>query len=233
MTLTLHVLPGLDRVLSLSPFSMKVEIYLRMTGVAYERVVGLDASVGPKQKLPFIELDGVRLGDSYFILEHLRRVYGDSLDAGLTARDRAIALAVTRMVDEHLYWALLHSRWLDARFAPRIANVFFGGLPEKTRAVYLAAATEAFAKTLHAQGMGRHTPAEIAARASADIAAIAALLGDAAFMLGAEPRSLDATVYAFLANVLDVDMATTLQQATEAHPTLVAYAARMRARYES
>nr|MBK7067486.1 glutathione S-transferase N-terminal domain-containing protein [Deltaproteobacteria bacterium] len=120
MTLVLHQLPPLDRAPSLSPFCTKVETYLRMTGVAYRSVPTLDASSGPKGKLPFIEDDGRRLGDSRLIIEHLKRTRGDALDAHLDARARAVAVGFERMMDEHLYWAIVHSRWLDERFAPRM-----------------------------------------------------------------------------------------------------------------
>lgn len=229
----LHSLPALDRAPSLSPFCMKVELYLRMTGVLYEPIIELDASPGPKGKLPYIELEDLRLGDSYFIIEYLKRIHGDPLDAELGARDRAIGLAVSRMLDEHLYWALVHSRWLDPRFSPRMLDVFLSAVPAEQRAPIETAVIDGLAKTLRAHGIGRHSPDEVQARAAADLTAVATLLGTSDFMLGDRPTSLDAAVYPFVSNLVDVDMDTELRRHAFSHANLVAYAARMRARYYS
>jgi hypothetical protein len=55
---------------------------------------------------------------------------------------------------------------------------------------------------LHNQGTGRHSRDEIYAIGCRDLTAIADLLSDQPYFLGAEPSSVDATAYAFLANVL-------------------------------
>jgi hypothetical protein len=45
-----------------SPFCMKVETYLRMAGLPYERVNSGDVLRAPKGKLPVIDDDGTRGG---------------------------------------------------------------------------------------------------------------------------------------------------------------------------
>jgi glutathione S-transferase len=227
----LHTLPGLDRAPSLSPFCMKVDVYLRMTEMPYETVTTLDASRGPKAKLPYVEIDGERLGDSYFIFERLVRDGGRSLDAHLTPRERATALAFTRMLDEHVYWAIVHSRWFDERFSKRMIDTFLGALPAAQRTAVGEGVVHAISQMLHAHGMGRHTPSEIADRAIADLGALSDLLGDQAFMLGDHPTSFDATAFAFLSNILDVDMDTALRRFCLSRANLVEYCARMRDRY--
>jgi len=229
--IALHQLPALDRAASLSPFCLKVETYLKMTATPYEVVREIDVSKSPKNKLPYIDDGGVRIGDSYFIIEHLKRTRGDELDAGLGARDRAIGHAFTRMMDEHLYWAVVHSRWFDDRFSPRMIRIFFGELPAEQLAPTTAAVRDAMQKVLYAHGIGRHSADEIVHRANADLAATAALLGDRPFMLGDKPTTLDAAAYAFLSNVVDVDMDTALRRQVAEHPNLVQYCRRMRDRY--
>jgi glutathione S-transferase len=229
--ITLHQLPPLDRAPSLSPFCLKVETYLRMTEVTFESVRGIDVATAPKGKLPYIVDDGARIADSYFIIEHLRRTRGDALDAALAPRDLATAHAFTRMLDEHLYWALVHSRWFDDRFSPRMIAIFFGEIAGEQLAATTAAVRDAMSKTLHAHGIGRHSPDEIVARAKADLDAVAILLGDRPFMLGDKPTTLDAATFAFVANVLDVDMDTALRRHLASHANLVAYSRRIRDRY--
>jgi glutathione S-transferase len=52
---------------------MKVENYLRMTGIPYEVVDDFDLAKAPKGKLPYIEDAGG------LILDYLKATYGDPL----------------------------------------------------------------------------------------------------------------------------------------------------------
>jgi len=47
-----------------APFPLKLATWLRMAGAAFEFVVANDPGKGPKGKSPWIEYDGVRMGDS-------------------------------------------------------------------------------------------------------------------------------------------------------------------------
>ncbi len=71
-----------------SPFCMKLETYLRMTGIAYELSPPdmRDLGKAPKGKLPFIEDNGKIIADSTFIIDHLKTTHGDTLDSWLSAQ---------------------------------------------------------------------------------------------------------------------------------------------------
>ena len=84
---------------------------------------------------------------------------------------------------------------------------------------------------MRGQGMGRHSEAEIHAIGCSDVTAVADFLGDRAYMLGDTPSSLDATAYAFLANLLWAPLDTPIRRHAAARPTLEAYCQRMKARY--
>ena len=79
---------------------------------------------------------------------------------------------------------------------------------------------------LHAQGTGRHAPAEIARLAIAGIDALAAQLGDKPWLMGAEPCGADAAVHACVTSLLCPVFETPLRNATEAHANLVTYSKR-------
>ena len=97
-----------------SPFCMKVENYLRMTGLDYRSEYGLDLPGSPKGKLPYIRDGGVVMGDSGLIIDYLKATYGDPLDGRLSATERAVTLAFIRLMDEHLYWAGgIQPRWVE------------------------------------------------------------------------------------------------------------------------
>jgi len=96
-----------------SPFCMKVENYLRMAGLQYEIAPHASHFKAPKGKLPYIEDGGKVVADSSFIIEYLKSTYGGALDAKLTPVENAQAVALKRMMEENLYWALVYSRWVE------------------------------------------------------------------------------------------------------------------------
>ena len=79
--------------------------------------------------------------------------------------------------------------------------------------------------------MGRHTPEQMHALGIADVDALAALLGEQAYFLGAQATSVDAIATAFLANILMVPLETPVKAAAAGHPNLVAYCQRMARQY--
>ena len=83
---------------------------------------------------------------------------------------------------------------------------------------------------LLAQGYGRHSRDEIFALGAADLRAVAGLLGDDPFFLGETPRTIDVVAYAFLAN-LHYWQPGPLKSALAAHPNLVTFVERARARF--
>src|SRR5690606_15668734 len=113
-----------------SPFCIKVDLYLRAAGLEFECNPGFQhLRTAPKGKLPYIDDDGTRIADSEFIISHLKAKYGDPLDGGLGAEQRAVAHAFTKMMDENLYWCMMYSRWLDPRTWPTVRETLFGKLP--------------------------------------------------------------------------------------------------------
>ncbi|MEK7361064.1 MAG: glutathione S-transferase family protein [Pseudomonadota bacterium] len=231
MSITLYQFPAAFGLPNASPFCMKVETYLRMAGIPYASRYGMYQLRAPKKKLPYIDDAGRIVADSHLIIDHLKSSYGDPLDATLTPAQRARGTAILRLLEDSLYWALLYARWIDAAGWALTRPAFFGALPAPLRWFVPLLARRSLAQQLHAQGIGRHQAKEIYRIGSADIAALSQLLGEQTYFLGAEPSSIDAAAYAFLANILDVPLELPPLQAVRAHTNLPAYCARMRARY--
>lgn len=99
--------------MSASPFCLKLETYLRMTGLPYEIAIADNPGKAPKGKLPYIEDNGKLVADSNFAIDDLKTTYGNPLDAHLSPSEPAIALAMQRTIKENFYWALVYSRWQD------------------------------------------------------------------------------------------------------------------------
>jgi glutathione S-transferase len=213
-----------------SPFVIKTEVQLKMAGLIYDRASAIPPQA-PNGKLPFINDHDEVVSDSTFIRAHIERKYAVDLDTGLDAHQRAEAWTIERLLEDHLYFAMVWFRWIDpANFAKGPAH-FADGAPEAERAQLRHDMQARKAVELHAQGVGRHTPVQIAALGARSIDALAQMLGDRPYLMGESPSGVDATAFGMLACVITPFFDTPLRRTAEAHPNLIAYVARMMQRY--
>lgn len=229
--ITLYQFPPVWGLPNGSPFCMKVETYLRMAGLPYESRYVLNPAKAPKGKLPYILDNGKAIADSGLIIDHLKAVHGDPLDSKLDARQRTTAHLIRRTLEESLYWSVLYDRWLVDENWAITGLTYFGALPRIIRRLVMRAARRACVRQAHAQGIGRHSRQEVYALGSADLKALSEQLGTNDFFLGGQPSSVDASAYAFIANLLWTPIDSPLTRAARGHGNLVAYAERMKARY--
>jgi glutathione S-transferase len=217
---------------NVSPFSLKLETWLKLAGLPYRVVALRNPGQAPKGKLPFIEdEDGSFIADSGLIIEHLSTSRGIDLDAGLDATGRARALAMRRLLEEHLYFVLVWSRWVDADGWQSFGPALLDGIPQLARQIAAITVRRRVRNQLYGQGIGRHQREEIYALGRADLEALAALLGEQPFFAAAEPTTIDAAAYGVLANILMVPVETELKRAAERLPNLVAWTAAMERRF--
>ena len=217
-----------------SQSSMKLETWLRMTGISYE-IPPLDFGLAPKGKVPFIDDEGTMMGDSTFIVEHLKQRYKVNPDAGLSSSENAVALAFRRMIKENLFWSTVYSRYFDEKNWPTyralVAEVLAADKPAEEQDRVLSSFREYMRTQLQGHGMGRHSPQEIYRLGQADLAAIADFLADKQFFMGETPTTVDTTVDAYVANILFAPIESPLKEYGLTRPNLVAYCNRMRARF--
>lgn len=209
-----------------SPFVTKTEVQLKMAGLSFAKERALpDAS--PKGQIPFLSDAGALIADSTFIRAHIEKTYGIDLDEGLNARERAEAWAIERMIENHLTTAMAYVRWLvPENFAKGPAR-WFDGAPKGVREEVLGRV----AATLKAQGIARHAPDEIVELGDRSLNALSVLLGDKPYLMGERPVAVDATAFGSLAGIMTPFFESKLRRRAESYPNLVAYVARMMARY--
>jgi glutathione S-transferase len=213
-----------------SPFVTKVETLLRMSKLPFEKAL-MNFSKAPKGKIPYIGDDGQLLGDSTFIRWHLEEKYQIDFDRGLTTEQRAIAWAFEKMAEDNLYWASVYFRWMiEANFRKGPA-IFFKGVPAPVRPVVVSIFRRRIRNALHGQGIGRHTPDEIAAIGKRSVDAMADYLGDKPFFMGSEPAGIDATMFAFAASAICPLFDSDVQRAAAGHANLRNYIGRMTVRF--
>ncbi len=156
----------------------------------------------PKGKLPYIEDNGRVIPDSSYILRYLKETYGDNVDSHLSDKDKAIAHAFIKMIDENLYWVLVHARWRLEPNATILNKLFFGDIPFPLNKIVALIAHNDVKKRLYKHGIGRHTNEEIVEIGIVDLKALSDLLGDKIYFLGDKPSSLDITAYGILSQLI-------------------------------
>jgi glutathione S-transferase len=230
-TLTVHGGWEAFGVADFSPFGLKVQAYLRMIGVPYTAKLG-DPRTGPKKKIPFIDDEGTRVGDSGLILDYLKKKHGDTLDAKLTPEQHALGHLVRRTLEESLYWVLIYSRWLEDGAWPHVREMLLPVMPPVIGSLIANGPIRgSVRKSAFAQGIGRHARDHIYAIGCADVDAIAAVLGDKPFLLGDAPSSYDATLYGFIANTLAFPAESPMTVRARSHANLVAFVQRVNDTY--
>ena len=213
-----------------APFPLKLETWLRMADIPYEFVIANDPNKGPKGKSPWIEMGNVRMGDSTLIVEHLEERFGIDLDERLNEQQRALALSVQRMLEEHYHQCFEHQLFFGRGAEERLQE-FAATMPIPLRWLVPTVLKRTFKTQLHARGMGRHSEEVIIAQGKADLDALSVLLGDQPYFLGDEPSSIDACVFGFLGVSLYVAGDNPLYQYGASLENLMRYCERMRERF--
>ncbi|MCX8101597.1 MAG: glutathione S-transferase family protein [Geminicoccaceae bacterium] len=212
-----------------SPFALKLETWLRLADIPFTIEESLRPDRMPKGKLPCIRDGGRLIADSSTIIAHLKATRGIDPDAGLSARQRAEALILQRLFEEHLYFVVVWARWIDPEGWETIARDFFARVPAALRPAARTILRRRFARMLQLQGLGRHDRDEILARAREDLAALSARLGDRPFFMGEQLTTIDAVAFGFLANILLVPVEGELKRLAQGFANLVAFCETMEA----
>ena len=213
-----------------APFPLKLETWLRMADIPYEFVVADDPNKGPKGKSPWIKCGDLFMGDSSLIIEYLEKRFGIDLDAHLDAKQRALAISIQRMLEEHFHQCFEHQLFFGKGAEQRLQE-FAATMPIPLRWLVPTVLKRTFTTQLHARGMGRHSEEVIIAQGKSDLDALSELLGDQSYFLGDRPSSIDACVFGFLGVSLYVAGDNPLYQYGASLQNLMRYCERMRLRY--
>jgi len=201
-----------------------------MAGLPYQRESTIPP-LAPKGKVPYIVDDGEVVPDSTFIREHIERKYGVDLDQGLNARQRAEAWAIERLLEDHLYFAMVWFRWIvPENFAKGPAH-FADRAPEAEREQLRRDMQVRRDADLRSHGIGRHKPEEIASLGDRSIRAVAQLLGERTYLMGEQLTGVDAFAFGLLASILTPFFDTPMRRTLVGYPNLVAYVQRMMQRF--
>lgn len=224
--LKLVIYPAAFGAPTASPFCVKSVCMLEASGLKWEAEVSSDPRVAPKGKLPFLKDGNKVIADSDDIRGHLEKTYKIDFDEGLSAKDKAISRAVIRMTEEHLYFAVVCNRWLNDENWEVVRVSLFSEIPKLVNGFVTKKIRAQATANVNGQGLGRHSPAELAVRAGKDLAAIEELLGDKSFLFGDNPTAADMSVVPMLHAIASSMAKTPLAGLMQKNAALMAYVER-------
>jgi glutathione S-transferase len=196
-------------------------------GKEFEIVNEHDPLNSPKVMLPYIIDDGRTIADSELILDYLDEKSGGALYGQLAPGEYGRGIALTRLAEDHLYWLLVASRWLDDEWFPNIQSGFFSAFPPLLRNVVGTIARRQVRSTLALQGLGKHNSEEQKGFARRDFKALTDVLEGHNYLVGDRLTVFDFSVASLLAGMIDNKPATWVSVIAEEYPALRAYTERI------
>ena len=226
----------------ISPFVVKLETWLRMSGIPYETRTGGPGEM-PKAKLPTALVDGRLIADSSFIIAHLQEHDPRALrDTHLSPLQLAQAEAIKALLESQLYFVGLYLRWsVDdgfERYRPLLLDYAKRSVPAWQRPlvpflfpVLLPRIRRHVKSQAWQQGIGRHSFDEVIAIGRTGLQAIVTLLGSQDYLFGKVPSSIDASLFGQLHTLMKHPFPGPLQDFALDQAALTAYHDRIWQRY--
>ena len=110
--------PVSPEVRSISPYALKLETWLRLSGIPFESRYSL--VMNERQQTPYIEYNGKPYPDTNLIIDFLKEEFVVDPDQDLSKEDRMLTHLIRTMIESHLanigfYWryALNYPEFLD------------------------------------------------------------------------------------------------------------------------
>jgi len=208
-----------------STFGLKADALLAMSGLEYKVIPG-NIRKAPMGKLPVL-IDGEKIiADTSLIRKHLESTYNINFDGALSAEQRASAKSIQRMVENHLYFAMIHFRWIEN--PERVRDTLFKDIPSLPRKFIFKMVLKKVRQAQEGHGIGKHDRSDILAFAMEDLEALSVLLGTKSYIFGKKPTSIDASVFGALENIINSTETSDLQDGGRGFENLVEYCDRFR-----
>ncbi len=227
--LTLFQPPALFGLPNVSPFCLKLEAFLRWQRIEFSMKPAVPMQ-GPYKKVPFVEWNGQRIGDSSVIIDRLlvehEITYVDNLEL-------SVGHAFARMFEEHVYWSVVYFRWYEDLHWPKLKNEFFRKVPNLLRTFIANSVRKQTIRSLKGQGIGRLPREKILERVNKDLEALVAQLKTNRFICGDEMTHYDLSVWSILSQIVQCDLQTSLTDIAMNKPEIVAYLGRVNEQLDS
>ena len=192
-----------------SPFCVKLELYLKVADIAYDKPKLAPGDMGPKGKLPYVkeQPSGESIWDTAAIINHLEKKGNSTLVEDLSADEKAQARFIVATCEEKLYFVLNYFHWQHKDNWPVTRAAYFWELPWGLRKLISGKAHKGMVKALYGQGMGRHSLEEVVDIGKQIVDDLALVLGDKATLFGTPKLTIaDIVMYANLDHFVNTDI---------------------------
>lgn len=192
-TVILHQSDRGKTVPSNGHFVMKLETYLRVNKIPYQS--NYNYRNGPKGKVPWIEYNGITMGDSQMIIKFLNKEFKVDMDSHLKKYEKAQAWAIQKWIEEYMYWLNVHTRWVIFT-----EEMFTEGLATFPKALKPLIRKKATGMT-YAVGVGRHSNTEVHELMLHDLRQFSELLGTNNYLMGDKISVVDCAAFGILSQI--------------------------------
>lgn len=220
--------PSNIKLINNSPFCAKTEIFLKIAKIEHKLVeFSGDPAKFAKKKLPVLNDEGRQIFDSYFIEQYLNQKFSVKLNNHLSAFEKAQGFAFTKMLEEFLYWSILHERWFVDSNWVKLRDTYFAGIPKLIRKPIAGMIRKKSKQNAIGHGMSRHSDEEIYLLGFACIKALSDFIAEKKYLLGDKISSYDSTIYAFVASMFHSELGPELKKEALKYRNLVDYDQRL------
>ena len=129
MSITLYAFGSNFGLPDPSPFVMKADLLLKLSGLNYQANTDGDLMKAPKAKFPYIEDNGEVIGDSSFIQKHLEDKHQIDFDRHLSPERKATLFFLCKYCEDNLYFLVMSNRWLIKENFEKGPKAFFARAP--------------------------------------------------------------------------------------------------------
>ncbi|XP_060554968.1 failed axon connections homolog isoform X2 [Ruditapes philippinarum] len=193
----LHTYQRVKLIPNVDVFSMKLETYMRISKIPY-KLDSKDWCKGPKNTVPWIDIDGIKIEDSGVIMRRLNEMFKVDLNEHLSDEEKATAWPVQKWLEEYTYWLNYHSRWY-MYWDDLVVNMF--ECPAALNKLIRIPARWWQKKQTKAVGIGKHTDEEVNEMIIKDLEQFAKLLGDKKFIMGDIISEVDCAAFGILSQI--------------------------------
>uniref|UniRef100_A0AC34Q937 Uncharacterized protein n=1 Tax=Panagrolaimus sp. JU765 TaxID=591449 RepID=A0AC34Q937_9BILA len=229
-------MPRAGAIPSISPFCLKLETWLRIAEVPYHNISNDFTHLSYKGQIPFVELNGRQIADTNYIISEIGRIFNINLDKFLSEIEWANAIAYQVMIENSLLWGIYYFQSINNNFLATtdgIINHFVGVKRFIFKTFTLGQKRRNMAAKCKAMGIGRDTSSEVENAFKKQLNSLSIFLGNKKFLMGDHATTVDAVMFAVLANYYYLPLSKTLKNFIEEKENLMDYVRRMREEYWS
>jgi glutathione S-transferase len=201
--LDLHLFQKAWDLFDINPYAMKADAFMRLAKLQYMFHYDLNADKAPRGELPYLTDNNEIIGDSSHIIDYLICKYNLNVDNNLTPYQKAVSVIVQRMLEEHMYPIMLYSRMVDPAGLMVFKRDIFSKQTPYTEEEIDDLSKNIMFKLIN-RGIGRYQTDEIYQLGLDNLKALDTVMQNDSYVFNETPNSIDATIYAFLQNILQV-----------------------------